>query len=1067
LYLFKDQGSPNSSVYHVYSDWQEDTITWNNQPCGTNFDNSTACSLISEDTVFTDGNQENTWQCWNVTNMTRFEYEQAARRVSIALHTFEGGYADKFYSKEYTNSSLWPYLNITYHLADAIAPNLTIISPQNQSYNNATILVNISAQDANLASVWWYNGTDNLTYIGAVYYTFSQGSNTITAYANDTIGNLNFTSRTFYVDSIKPIINISNPRNITYTNNSILINISAFDINLDKMWFYNGSNNITYTSFIYQTLAEGSHEFIFYANDSFGNVNNTQITFSVDITPPEVFITYPLNTSYRENISGLNYIVDNTAQFCWYSLNKGQVNVSITCGTNLSGLVNNEGSNTWIIWTNDTNNNINFSSITFYKDTISPAINIIEPESKTYGYNVSLPLNFSVYDLSGVSSCWWNLDNVQNISLPNCQNITFNVSEGSHTLTLYANDSLGNQAWASRNFTVNTQLAIALDNPENNAWLNFREIEFNYTVNTAGVIEKCELWIDSAGWHANQTNSSAINKTGGINKFRLNLSDGTFKWNVFCAGTYSAFALNNFTLNIDTTLPSIAINYPLNNTIFRQNVSLALNFTVSDSNLERCWYSLNNGIINRTTNCVNGINNLTFGNVNGIYNLTLYANDSAKNVVFIKVENITIEYDNLAPTLDLSEPKGTKTSKNGIPLQFSVSDNVDSLAEINCGYNVTYASTGGYVSGLEKVNLANCQNTVFSVPSDSEYSIYLSAQDRTGNLNIVGSNFSVSTSSTSQPPSSGGGGGGIFNKSFGGRVELNIFDISDVVMRRGESKKLSVGVKNIGNIFLNKCKIEGKWIFSEDIKGIAEGEKAEFIFDLKVPENAEVKDYGIDLIVVCEEGQASKSFLLSLAGKNVEIRVNNTEVKKDLLNIYYLIKDLSGQKQNLNLEYSLIDKNGKELVKKTENFEFPENKEELRNFNLELPSTIESGEYVLFISATSEFGVASVQESVIIGKGSLTGFASLGDANTTASILILILFGIIIAAFIIRRFVRKKEHVAREVHNEKAKSHIRIKMNKDKKGEILPENDFFEFLDKELKGINLKGKWLRINFRKD
>ena len=42
-----------------------------------------------------------------------------------------------------------------------VAPNVTIVSPTNTTYDNATILANISSDGDN---VWFYNGTANETY---------------------------------------------------------------------------------------------------------------------------------------------------------------------------------------------------------------------------------------------------------------------------------------------------------------------------------------------------------------------------------------------------------------------------------------------------------------------------------------------------------------------------------------------------------------------------------------------------------------------------------------------------------------------------------------------------------------------------------------------------------------------------------------------------------------------------------------------------------------------------------------------------------------------------------------
>jgi len=81
---------------------------------------------------------------------------------------------------------------------------------------------------------------------------------------------------------------------------------------------------------------------------------------------------------------------------------------------------------------------------TFTLDATPPSILIQLPQNTTYLYNTSLPLNYTVSDNMGVDSCWYNLDNGDNTTLNNCANATFNTSEGSHTLYLFANDTAGN-----------------------------------------------------------------------------------------------------------------------------------------------------------------------------------------------------------------------------------------------------------------------------------------------------------------------------------------------------------------------------------------------------------------------------------------------------------------------------------------------------------------------------------------------------------------------------------------------------------------------------------------------
>jgi hypothetical protein len=68
-------------------------------------------------------------------------------------------------------------------------------------------------------------------------------------------------------------------------------------------------------------------------------------------------------------------------------LNLGQANTTVTCGNNATGLTSTEGSNTWIVWINDTAGNTNSSNVTFSKDTILPTINFSLPTTTSGNYS--------------------------------------------------------------------------------------------------------------------------------------------------------------------------------------------------------------------------------------------------------------------------------------------------------------------------------------------------------------------------------------------------------------------------------------------------------------------------------------------------------------------------------------------------------------------------------------------------------------------------------------------------------------------------------------------------------
>lgn len=99
---------------------------------------------------------------------------------------------------------------------------------------------------------------------------------------------LNIESYNFSVYSpIIPTVNVFNIEdNGIYRVPNIEIDFNANSLNtIDTLWYFNGTDNITFTSPVNITLDVGFYTFEFFANDTFGQVNSTVITFEMVDTP--------------------------------------------------------------------------------------------------------------------------------------------------------------------------------------------------------------------------------------------------------------------------------------------------------------------------------------------------------------------------------------------------------------------------------------------------------------------------------------------------------------------------------------------------------------------------------------------------------------------------------------------------------------------------------------------------------------------------------------------------------------------------------------------------------------
>ena len=101
------------------------------------------------------------------------------------------------------------------------------------------------------------------------------------------------------------------------------------------------------------------------------------------------------------------------------------------------------------------------------------------------------------------------------------------------------------------------------------------------------------------------------------------LTDGTYNWS--CGG-FGKAGINqtsgNRTFTLDTTYPSLNIVVPVNNSNLTYN-NTGVNFTVSDTHLQSCWYST----LNATNSSISCNSNITGSYPEGANRVIVYAND--------------------------------------------------------------------------------------------------------------------------------------------------------------------------------------------------------------------------------------------------------------------------------------------------------------------------------------------------------------------------------------------------------------------------------------------------------
>ena len=181
-------------------------------------------------------------------------------------------------------------------------------------------------------------------------------------------------------------------------------------------------------------------------------------------------------------------------------------------------------------------------TIVVQEDWTPPTIVVLSPENKTYSVN-HISLNYTVSEQTSWEG--YNLDGSVNMTIAGNTTLT-DIPEGSHTMTVYANDTVGNMGRSDTIlFEVNTTPpTIIIVSPENKTY-SVDHVSMNFTVS------------EETSWKGYSLDGSA-NVTIAGNQTLNSIPDGMHSIIVYCNDTAGNMGSSNTVLfTIDTTPPNI------------------------------------------------------------------------------------------------------------------------------------------------------------------------------------------------------------------------------------------------------------------------------------------------------------------------------------------------------------------------------------------------------------------------------------------------------------------------------------------------------------------------------
>ena len=344
--------------------------------------------------------------------------------------------------------------SIIWFTIDTIAPIITVVSPDGGHTNQEYVWLNITVNEP-ISWMGYYDdmfSMANITFSGQTLIgPFSEGFILIDVYANDTAGNMAHAYAAMKMDFTPPILNVTSPKNETYTTSKVWVNFSINEVSIWNAYSLDNKPNVSISYLnppiynILLDLEEGVHSLVVYTKDAAGNeVASSIIWFTVDVL--SININHPVNASYSQQDLWLNFTTDDLTSWAGYSLD-GNPNITITGDVVLTSL--SEGSHSVILFANDTEGNMGSSSIIWFTiDLTSPIVSILTPSQSYYSDSAILVQ----YGFTETGSIQFYLNDTSYPFIANGSTIT--LSDGEYNLTLTVTDPAGNIGLATVIFTV-------------------------------------------------------------------------------------------------------------------------------------------------------------------------------------------------------------------------------------------------------------------------------------------------------------------------------------------------------------------------------------------------------------------------------------------------------------------------------------------------------------------------------------------------------------------------------------------------------------------------------------
>jgi len=526
-------------------------------------------------------------------------------------------FANDSNSNSITNNSA----SLNFTIRDVYAPNITLLAPQNETYNSSSVLLalyNLSDQvGVSNCSLVVNSATRNSTLSPALsttlnlsYTVAADGAYLWNITCNDTSDNRNTTETRLWIrDTTAPLILLNTPNNTATNNPSVQFNYTPQDPtlrncslwgNFSSIWALNQStlspNNNTANLFTAITLGHGHYRWNVqcYDNASNNGFNLTNFTYRVDLKAPNwsgIALTpasgaaYAPGATYQFNISWTDDFVGVNTTNLETNFSGSLGNVTPTKNGNVFTYTFTDraaGTYQYQWYANDSVGNPNQTgALTYTIAKTASAVNLtLNSTYQNRSVNLDDWLNLTarmVTPSSGYIELY--LDGVRiNNGTPPLSNLTQFTQQKRYNVTLiYPTTQNYSEGRDSLFVDVVDTIPprVSLGNPGIGA-VTYSTVDFYFTPSDNVDIGNCTVYIDGT---KNNTKDVANNVQDFITV--NGISDGPHAWDVNCSDTSNNSAFNGTprSFTVDTTPPGLFdLSAPASGTI-TSNLSPTLSWT--------------------------------------------------------------------------------------------------------------------------------------------------------------------------------------------------------------------------------------------------------------------------------------------------------------------------------------------------------------------------------------------------------------------------------------------------------------------------------------------------------